>query len=318
MDLEFVRCNEKNNDMFLKMAAEAFNKDHPEWFPDNLGHIFPDKTDLAYEHLTGCNYIALYDGIPAGTIGIYPLDIVTGGKLLKAAGIGTVSVLEQYRGKGIMKFMMQEVMSLVDTSSFDVSWLAGERLRYKNYGYDLSGKTLKVFWDLKSLRKLGTAGSFDITTLGAADADALDQAYGKWENRVLRSKELWERHLKRKNLVWVFDGKNSYYVFERNSPGVILETSGDFNSLSSLLSAHFDKHELQSLELCFPYERSSLIRSFLDLSSYYSVTACNQLRVVKDPELAGRLRYCSELFSDNGADHTDDDIPFYISEIDKV
>ncbi len=315
MPLRFERCTPENYKKFLEVSNKAFLKSEADWFSNNMGHIFLHPAEKVREDFVKNNYLAFMDDIPAGTIGIYPINVKMGEMSLLVAGIGTVGVLEEFRGKGIMSFMMKNILDEIESSDYDLAWLAGERLRYKNYGFDLGGKTLKIQLDKKSFRKDYKNFEAKMHQPDLADINALDNSFKKYQNRVLRTRENWERQLSRENLCWNFDGESSYFVYFKDSPQIISECAGDFVELFPMLKTHLETYSLQNIELVFPFENNELILSFFNVSSGYNVTACNQIRVcsrLKDN--SDKFLYCSEILSKSQSETNS----FFINEIDKV
>lgn len=320
MEIELKKCTVKNYKEFFRIANAAFNRSGPNWFEDNGGHIFLQKEDPMFEAYVNNNFIAYFDDEPAGTIGIYPINAVTESGCFKVAGIGTVGVLEEHRGKGIMSFMMEKALAEVEKQGYELSWLVGERQRYKNFGYDLGGKTLRVNLDLKSFRKFTENGSISTKTPETDDYMDMDEMHKGYQNRVVRGRELWTRHLARKNLVWKYMDKKAYFVFDRKTPELILEAAGNFEVLVSMVKQHVENHSIEDVEIRFPYEKNELILKMCDISSGYTFSSCNQFRVINpqsppwDRISSQTVRFCADLFS-NDVSKT---LPIYINEIDKV
>jgi len=317
MRTEFKKCTVDMYPIFLKIANEAFEKSDPKWFPENYGHIYPFAGDELADADVDNNYLSFFDGKPSGTIGIYPIKILCGEKIISCAGIGAVGVAPEFRNLGIMDFMMNEAMKIIKNENYDLSWLVGERLRYKRFGYDLGGKTLAIEMNKKSFSDGFFAENEKIKTPGIEDVEILDRLYKQYTNRVLRERRLWERQICRKNLVWKLVNDDAYLVYNVDSPQNVLELAGDSKNVKNLLSNHFKTFNLSILSISMPYESNNTIQKLLEVSSGYKLNPCDQFALFRKNSCIdfSEIRYCNDIFDSNG---NSSGLPLYISPIDKV
>jgi predicted N-acetyltransferase YhbS len=319
MGFEILPCTKDQDDLFHHVANTSFGKPSNNWFRDHGGHIYLSKEDPDYAKSLENNYIAWMDREPVGTIGIYPIRVVAGERQLWVAGIGTVGVLPAHRGVGVMSAMLQEILSILDQSDYDLSWLWGERIRYKNYGYDLGGKTLQISLDQKTFRAFQPLPRQIVTNPGKEDIERMDEFYKRYSYRVVRNHKQWERHLKRVNLTWKVSEDGSYAVFRGENPRVICEVAGTFQGIVSILSEHVKKHNLTQLAISASFERHGLLENLIEYCCDYTVTSCNQLRLLpfgrsRHHLTDASIRFCGELFDSK----IHEAISLYINEIDKV
>lgn len=81
-------------------------------------------------------HLLAYDGDKlVGHVAVQKSTLRMGQESLNLVGIGTVGVLREYRGKGIMQEMFGRVHEELHASGADLSELAGKRRRYAYFGY---------------------------------------------------------------------------------------------------------------------------------------------------------------------------------------
>ena len=74
-------------------------------------------------------------------VGVYPLPVKIAGHELLFSTVGNIGTLQQARGKGCMKALMDAAMKELDRLDADASRLGGLRSRYNRFGYDHAGST---------------------------------------------------------------------------------------------------------------------------------------------------------------------------------
>jgi predicted N-acetyltransferase YhbS len=97
---------------------------------------------LFHQDRIGNHFICMDGGRIIGNIGVYTWDVRVGGEVFRAAGIGQVCCMAEYRGRGVMSSILKHICTDVDEQGLDFSWLYGDRLRYGRYGWVKGGKTL--------------------------------------------------------------------------------------------------------------------------------------------------------------------------------
>lgn len=132
--IEKALLNEK--ELIIQIANDTFKPIRPDGFDFRTFHpkVYLNPTcDYSLNH-----YIAREDDKPVGTFGnlIYKTNI--NNKDYSFSFLGTVSVLPEYQGKGIMKEMMTSLEK--DNLDHHVAFalLTGKRKRYNYYGYEKS------------------------------------------------------------------------------------------------------------------------------------------------------------------------------------
>lgn len=95
-----------------------------------LPKLYQDHPEMAQHH-----YLALEDGEIKGMVGSFPLEFSVDGEIVKAYGIGTVSVHPYARGKGYMKELMKRAVADAKAAGADLMCLGGQRQRYEYFGF---------------------------------------------------------------------------------------------------------------------------------------------------------------------------------------
>lgn len=121
----------------IAMANRVFsNPDNTVDFEPSIPKVYaPDRETSALQ------YIALDDKDRiCGLIAMLPDRIHVGNDTLKCGFIGTVSVIPECRGQGIMIELMRRWEEEAREAGMDLLTLDGLRQRYQHYGYALGGQ----------------------------------------------------------------------------------------------------------------------------------------------------------------------------------
>jgi predicted N-acetyltransferase YhbS len=115
-----------------KLLDEVFTKHSGK--PTAFDKLFPRIFGKANEYATSSHLGAFIDGKLVGTAAMYPLDYIIGGKRIRLIANGNVAVHEDYRGKGIMSAILNEINRCCDQNG-DLGYLHGSAARYNRFGY---------------------------------------------------------------------------------------------------------------------------------------------------------------------------------------
>lgn len=92
------------------------------------------KVYLHDEYLK-CHYVVKDNQNIVGNVLSYPLDYHCNGRVLKACGIGNVSVDKSARGNNLMSKMMVAAVDAARADGVDYMFLGGNRKRYERFGF---------------------------------------------------------------------------------------------------------------------------------------------------------------------------------------
>ncbi|MBR2044370.1 MAG: GNAT family N-acetyltransferase [Clostridia bacterium] len=100
--------------------------------------LFP-RIFIESEETMGWHVGAKIDGKLCGIAASYPLTYRVGGVDLKVSAGGNVAVDSNFRGQGVMQSILNEIDKQDRENGFDISYLHGDRFRYRNFGYERCG-----------------------------------------------------------------------------------------------------------------------------------------------------------------------------------
>lgn len=287
---QLLPCKTEDYERYTVALNKIFNKKEDSWFIKYMPNIFPEVGDESREHLIPSSMYFLDDNEIMSTIGIYPLQmqISYGDKsaVLGIGGIGSVGTVAEYRGMGLMSQMLNQVNKKMYDDGYDISWLGGDRYRYKNYGWDLSGRVAYFAVNLRDLKRL-----YDLNTDcqliegGIQHIDILESLYSGYSTRVLRDKSTWQSVFNRKGskisiLMDNDENAKSYMIYIPQSPENIGELQGEANSIVDMLMKHMQKNDLDRVVIEYPYNDDDTFKLLSDICAGYRTENGNQIKVV--------------------------------------
>lgn len=139
--------HEKDREQLLACADHAFKSLPQGGFGALLPKLYGPKARVEGNHL-----IAEEDGTIQGLVLAEPMDYRVLEERLKIAGVGTVSVAEQARGRGIMKALMKETVIRLKREGYAFALLGGQRQRYAYWGFEPCGTLACFQWNQANLR----------------------------------------------------------------------------------------------------------------------------------------------------------------------
>lgn len=131
------RLTEKDYDEVLQVLNRSFTTPtHIADFEKHLPIMWSREHDYMQKH-----FGVREDGKLIAVIGVYALPVNIAGHELVFSTVGNVGTLQEARGKGCMKAMMDAAMQELERIGADASRLGGLRSRYNRFGYDHAGAT---------------------------------------------------------------------------------------------------------------------------------------------------------------------------------
>ena len=139
MDDEIIQLSASDFDEFIRFQNRSFR--YP---PDRgLDWLVPTMYRPTAWHMQ-CNYAMRRNGAFAAIVGLYPITWHLGARTLRIAGIGGVSTEPALRGTGLMSKMMIRIKQVIRDQGYPLSFLGGQRHRYRYFGWDRCGLSLKA------------------------------------------------------------------------------------------------------------------------------------------------------------------------------
>ncbi|MCL2700859.1 MAG: GNAT family N-acetyltransferase [Phycisphaerae bacterium] len=244
----------------LDMLAAAFRVENPSH--PGFDFLYADLFDPTDEAMA-CHRIIRQDGRIVACVGCYPQTLVLGPATVKMFGIGQVSCLSEYRGRGFMTALMNDTVAHMESTSAPMSWLGGRRDRYAHFGWEVAGTAMRCRLSRKTLAP--APEGFDIASRPAAEAATDNRLWTLYTHQPVRCvypHETWLRKLTRGNpqILWTASPQHApaeavpaaFAVAPHNSDS-ILEYGGEFHALHALLAAIADQNSQGAVSVpCCP------------------------------------------------------------------
>ena len=304
----YKKCTRAEYPDMINMLYKAFEFDpNDEFFTGELASRSPHP-DHALDSEIEKHYIAITDGKVVGAVGAYPSTLYVsenkrGGKKLeiKASGIGQVSCIQDYRGRGVMSDLMKIAIDDMKKSGVHLSVLDGDRTRYGHFGYDYAGTIVSFNIQKKRLSNFLSDGHISVKKADISDYPALNELISLSPSYVLRDKRDWEKNFIRKPYKWLISesaaGKGFIGIHFNN----IVEAQGDPEVVIKLIYTHMEENNLDDISLSYPeanYNGDSLYGKLWEISSGFS-SICSGLMVFISPD--SLLEELSAILGEHGA-----------------
>lgn len=177
-----------------------------------LNRVFQVEPDSSFESRVstlylptdasmGSSYAIRRAGRIAAIVGRFPFTWVLGPAQLRGALIGGVSVDPAFRKQGLMRRLMLHVLDVMERERCQFAWLSGMRQRYRYYGFERGGVSLRLRVNRANLRH-GLAADWKPAVRLAYVADtsplmpALHVLHDRQPWRCKRAAALFPRHLR--------------------------------------------------------------------------------------------------------------------------
>ena len=220
-----VQLTAKDFENAMDFANLVFSVHGPIDFPTLLPKLYK-PTDAQM----GCNYAIKRNGKIRAMIGLYPIELNMGGILLKGGGIGAVAVHPNDRGQGHMKRLMQHHLDAMRERGYHFSWLAGQRQRYRYFGYEMSGRVCSFHISKDNIRHAYQEKSFlQFEQISGADDPRLNSIkiwHDAFPIHVYRPRDIfWDvlQSWHHTTYAAMQDGEHVGYMNVDDSTGVVLE-----------------------------------------------------------------------------------------------
>ncbi len=268
----------------IKFLSKSYGFSDPRWFEKDTPTYFGASQDrLATKWLLKSgNRIASH-------VGIFPFTALVGSSRLKVAGIGSVATHPDFRGRGLMKRLMDHAVGEMEKAGYDLSILWGERGLYGHYGYEralyqdrfeFTQKTLKYSIVPKGVRPARNGDGTSLRKMFARQFYRVERtaAYSLGVQR--RFSRDWPEP------AWVLEegGKTKAYVIVSKSPTGTLEVAewgGETEDVVCLMATVLQKKDLRWLTLSL-YPGTGLYRWACDNNDNQERTSfSSMIRVFK-------------------------------------
>ncbi|MEX0775149.1 MAG: GNAT family N-acetyltransferase [Phycisphaeraceae bacterium] len=148
MPHSITRITAREFDELIAFLDVAFGHDTPE---RSFVHLLPASYQPDEAHCR-CNYALRVEGKLAAVVGLFPIEWHLGGETLRVAGIGGVAVGHDFRRRGLMNQLMTHVRQEIIQAGYPLSYLAGQRQRYRYFGWEVAGTQVVADIDQTNLK----------------------------------------------------------------------------------------------------------------------------------------------------------------------
>lgn len=138
-------------DAFMRFLERCFG-----FSPGEFERYFP-HTYRPCPELWASAYVVEHEGNLVSHVGLYPIEVVVEDQAIRIGGIGAVGTLPTERGKGHMTRLLYHVIDELRAQGYPLSWLGGDRQRYKTFGWERCGMTYGLSFSRRSLDRAGIA-----------------------------------------------------------------------------------------------------------------------------------------------------------------
>jgi len=166
------RLSLNDRDEILHVLNRAFsNPAHTADFERNLPIMWTGEHDYASRHIG-----VRENGRLIALLGIYPLPVRIAGHELLFSTVGNVATLQEARGKGCMKLLMDAAMEELAAIGADASRLDGLRSRYNRFGYDHAGTLIQFTLTKRNTQENPPPAGFTFRPIAQGDTEAVSFA----------------------------------------------------------------------------------------------------------------------------------------------
>ncbi len=227
----------------LYFLSQAYGFSDLRWFENDTSFFYgtrPDQLKTKWVLKSGDQF--------ASHVGIFPFTAMVDGRPIKVAGIGSVATHPEYRGRGLMKKLMNHVDKQMVEEGYDLSILWGERSLYQPLGYERGLFQDRFSFNRRFLKPLPVGKS--IRPVKSGDWANLQKLFVRHPFHTERNVDYFKTLHRRFNRgipepIWVMEkaGKITAYVivFKINEGYEVAEWGGDTKAVIDLIASVLPK-----------------------------------------------------------------------------
>jgi predicted acetyltransferase len=283
--MEITRVkNQSEFIQLMKLLDVCFPHDLPDGMQKRWCHVYTgDEQDYhRYRIIKDKDKIVCH-------VGIVPLELNIGNKSkLKVAGIGGVATDPAYRSKGLMKLLLKDSIKLMSRQGYDISWLAGDRVRYNYFGWENAGAQYNFVVTKRVLNDLSGVGhlirNFSVKRQDLYRIKMLNEQQQIRINRDYRQYELLFSRSGKQTITAVRDNKIvSYLCYEKsavNGNMTVFEHGGTTEGVLDLIKHCFRKFNVESLHVTVPAFYTKYKPLLFDISNQWFVNNQGMIKIM--------------------------------------
>lgn len=166
------RLTARDRDELLSVLNRSFTRPgHTADFEKNLPIMWTGEHDYSARH-----FGVRENGRLIALLGVYPLPVNIAGHELLFSTVGNVATLQEARGKGCMRLLMDTAMDELTAIGADASRLGGIRSRYNRFGYDHAGESILFTLTSRNAKENPPAQSYRFLPIAQEDIEAVSFA----------------------------------------------------------------------------------------------------------------------------------------------
>ena len=160
------------------------NKVFKTSFTKIMPKLYRDKEKCTESHI-----VIKDNGKIIAALAFYDTKLLLGDSEMKALGIGSVAVDKKYRGRGLMRTLLEEADKIAGEKGAEVGVLSGYRQRYSRFGFERGGIhhtfTLSNYFinHFRSKKKLKFQDPFSSADLLQKCAKLYNSEINRWERK---------------------------------------------------------------------------------------------------------------------------------------
>ncbi|HIE44290.1 MAG TPA: GNAT family N-acetyltransferase [Candidatus Omnitrophica bacterium] len=270
---------------FMHFMEESYSYTK-DFFPLRYPHLYT-RDRINWEH----KLVIREDGRIVSHVGIFILPVEADGVNVNIGGIGGVATLPEYRDRGHMSELLLYSFEKMREEGCSISWLGGDRQRYRVFDYELVGRVVHFTVTERSLRRTLNPEQIRFVRY-RGERELLERIISCHENeplKVKRSRRQYELLMDRIGVITYVGenrGKSAYVTVEGLRSGEhVIEVGGDPLVLASLFMSLFNKGLYQSLTVLYPLYPTDIFSLLYKISSSWQIFPSCMIKILDIEEV---------------------------------
>ncbi|MCM8820482.1 MAG: GNAT family N-acetyltransferase [Candidatus Omnitrophica bacterium] len=254
------------------------------YFPSAYPSVWK-KINTDFENI----FVIKEKGKIVSLVRIFPLKTVQGGVDITLAGIGAVSTLYPYRGKGYMSLLLHHTFKEMEKQHFPLSVLGGDRHRYNTFGYETAGKVIELTISTRGLNrhriKAIPSYRYDFTDMGVI-AKIMEVSKGLLY-RKKRTKSEFEDIYRRQGINVYYAEQDRKFAFlvisatevKEGGTKKVFECGGDPELIPGILQHLVERFGFTAFNIKFP-DFTDIPENIMSLASSWNIRPCFMIKII--------------------------------------
>ena len=278
----------------LSVLNRSFSTDtHTADFERNLPIMWAGEHDYMARHLG-----IRENGRLIALLGVYPLPVKVGGHDLLFSTVGNVATLQEARGKGCMRILMDAAMQELSRIGADASRLDDLRSRYNRFGYDHAGTTIHFTLTKRNAAENPPAHPFRFAPIAQDDRRAVLFARSCQQRGQLYALRQTHTDFDLSMRAWqnipylALDaaGKPAGYLCASADGACIAEAAAaEDRNLMNILCSFLLERNLPALSFTLAPWASSSVRAAFEICENWTIRPASMFKVIHWDRVAGAL-----------------------------